>query len=107
SSAFLTKKSTLSNAGRKKNTVKSNNNIAVKNKLFPIVVIGASAGGLEAYTTILRNLQPETGMAYVIIQHMDPLHKSFLIEILSRDTQMKVNAGRNGMKPRPDNIYTI
>ncbi|CAN5525093.1 hypothetical protein BH10BAC5_BH10BAC5_27850 [soil metagenome] len=79
----------------------------IKNKLFPIVAIGASAGGLEAYNAILRNLPAETGMAYVIIQHLDPVHKSFLNEIVSRETDMKVNDIKSGIQPKPDNVYII
>ncbi len=79
----------------------------IKNKLFPIVAIGASAGGLEAYSTILKNLPSNTGMSFVIIQHLDPVHKSFLNEIVSRETDMKVNDIKSGMLPLPDNVYII
>src|SRR5215475_6863945 len=57
---------------------------------FPIVGIGASAGGLEAFTEILRALPSDTGMAFVVIQHLDPTHASMLTEILSRATSMLV-----------------
>src|SRR5947209_15938696 len=55
---------------------------------FPIVDVGASAGGLEAFTQLLENLPPSTGMAYVLIQHLDPTHASQLAEILSRKSPM-------------------
>ena len=48
------------------------------NEAFPIVGIGASAGGLDAFTEILRTLPPDTGMAFVMIQHLDPTHASML-----------------------------
>ncbi|MBD2247767.1 chemotaxis protein CheB, partial [Nostoc sp. FACHB-888] len=59
-----------------------------KDALFPIVGIAASAGGLEAFTQLLRHLATDTGMAFVLIQHLDPNHKSLLSEILARKTQM-------------------
>ncbi len=83
------------------------NDLSIKNKLFPIVVIGASAGGLEAYSTLLKNLPIDTGMAFVIIQHLDPEHKSLLKEILERVTEMPLNMIKDGMKPSPNNIYII
>ena len=48
----------------------------VSRRKFPIVGIGASAGGLEAYTTLLKALSPDLGMAYVLVPHLDPLRKS-------------------------------
>lgn len=60
------------------------------NKLFPVVGIGASAGGLEAFRQLLSHLPTDTGMAFVLIQHLDPNQKSLLREILSRATPMPV-----------------
>ena len=57
---------------------------------FPIVAIGASAGGLEAFTKLLRHLPPDTGMAFVLVQHLDPKHESILASLLSRATKMTV-----------------
>ena len=51
---------------------------------FPVVAIGASAGGLEALTQLVEQLSHDSGMAYVIVQHLDPKHKSMLTELLSR-----------------------
>jgi two-component system CheB/CheR fusion protein len=58
--------------------------------LFPIVGIGASAGGLETFTQLLNELPNNTGMAFVLVQHLDPTHTSFLTEALSKATQMPV-----------------
>ncbi len=58
---------------------------------LPIVGIGASAGGLEAVSELLRHLPPETGMGFVLVQHLDPQHASALTEILSKSTSMKVS----------------
>src|SRR5215831_946863 len=57
---------------------------------FPIVGIGASAGGLEAFTKLLHKLPADTGMAFVLIQHQDPNHESILASLLSRATSMPV-----------------
>jgi two-component system, chemotaxis family, CheB/CheR fusion protein len=51
---------------------------------FPIVGIGASAGGLEAFTELLRHLPLDTGMAFVLVQHLDPQHESALTQLLMR-----------------------
>ena len=57
---------------------------------FPIVAIGASAGGLEAFTQLLKALPADTGMGFVLVQHLAPSHRSSLAEILSRATRMPV-----------------
>src|SRR6202035_1266273 len=57
---------------------------------FLTVAIGASAGGLHAFTTFLNNLPPDTGMAFVLIQHLDPIHKSLLVNLLAPHTAMPV-----------------
>ena len=58
--------------------------------LFPIVGIGASAGGLEAIEQFLRNVPENSGMAFVIVQHLDPTRKGIMPELLQRATGMKV-----------------
>ncbi len=78
-----------------------------KSKPYPIVAIGASAGGLEAVTELLQNLSPDTGMAYVYIQHLDPTHKSILSEILQRKTKMKVREARHLMHIEPNHVFVI
>jgi two-component system CheB/CheR fusion protein len=78
-----------------------------KSKNFPIVAIGASAGGLEAITHLLQNLQPETGMAFVYIQHLDPSHESKLSTILSRATKMKVLEAKDRIKIEPNKVYIM
>ena len=74
---------------------------------FPIVGIAASAGGLEAFIELLSHLPLDTGMAFVLIQHLDPDHKSFLAEILSRSTQMPVNEVADGVAVEPNQVYVI
>src|SRR5580698_2150102 len=63
---------------------------------FPVVGIGASAGGLEAFTKLLKHLPGNTGMAFVLVQHLDPTHASALTEILSRATAMPVTEVKDG-----------
>ncbi|WP_434686015.1 chemotaxis protein CheB [Pseudanabaena minima] len=76
-------------------------------KCLKIVGIGASAGGLEVFTQILQNLPTNTGMGFVLIQHLAPQHDSQLSEILRNTTQMPVNEAREGMKILPNHVYVI
>lgn len=72
---------------------------------FPIVAIGASAGGLEAVSQLVKNLPPNTGMAFFYIQHLNPDHPSNLALLLSRFAKMNVQEVRNGLKIEPNNLY--
>ena len=74
---------------------------------FPIVGVAASAGGLEAFTQLLEHLPVDTGMAFVLIQHLSPDHESLLTEILARVTQLQVCEGQNGMRVEPNHVYII
>jgi two-component system, chemotaxis family, CheB/CheR fusion protein len=76
-------------------------------ELFPIVGIGASAGGLEAFTEFLTHLPNDTGMGFVLVQHLAPDHKSLLTEILAKATRMPVIEVRDGMTVEPNHIYII
>ncbi len=80
---------------------------AADSLLFPIVGIGASAGGLEAMEQFLRNVPEESGMAYVVVQHLDPTHKGMLPELLQRITRMKVFQAKDNMMVRPNCVYVI
>ncbi|BBD68162.1 signal transduction histidine hinase [Nostoc commune NIES-4072] len=79
----------------------------IADALFPIVGIAASAGGLEAFTQLLKYLLTDTGMAFVLIQHLDPNHKSLLSEILARTTQMPVTEVQDGVTIEPNKVYVI
>ena len=74
------------------------------NKFFPVVGIGASAGGLEAFRRLLKHLPVDTGMAFVLVQHLDPTHESVLTELLSRSTKMPVSEVRDGTAVEPDHV---
>jgi two-component system CheB/CheR fusion protein len=75
--------------------------------LFPVIAIGASAGGLEAFTGLLRHLPEDTGMAFVFIQHLAPSHESMLPQLLSRETAMPVNQIEDGVLLSPNHVYVI
>jgi len=74
---------------------------------FPVVGIAASAGGLEAFTELIRHLPTDTGMAFVLIQHLSPDHESLLSEILGRATAMPVQQATDRMTVEPNEIYVI
>ena len=70
-----------------------------------VIGIGASAGGLEAIQEFFDNISSETGMAFVIIQHLSPTFKSLMNELLSKHTTMRIVTAQNGMKMNPNTIY--
>ncbi len=80
---------------------------AADSSLFPIVGIGASAGGLGAMEQFLKNVPEKSGMAYVVVQHLDPTQKGMLPELLQRNTPMKVFQVRDNLKVRPNCVYVI
>ncbi|HLO66360.1 MAG TPA: chemotaxis protein CheB [Holophaga sp.] len=76
-------------------------------KGFPVVGLGASAGGLEALDQFFRALPPSTGLAFVIIQHLDPTRPGVVPELLQRATPMPVSQAVDRVKLRPDHVYMI
>jgi two-component system CheB/CheR fusion protein len=74
---------------------------------FPIVGIGASAGGLEALEKFFNNMPHDSGMAFVIVMHFDPTSKSLMSEILKRYSKMEVVQVEEGIKVEPDHVYII
>lgn len=74
---------------------------------FMIAAIGASAGGIEATTTLMRSVPVDTGMGFVVIQHLDPKHHSILAELLAKETAMNVKEVSDGMKIEPNHVYVI
>src|SRR5437899_12240186 len=75
--------------------------------LFPVVGVGASAGGLEAFTQFLKALGAGTEMAYVLVQHLDPSHESALTELLARATEMPVREVTDATPVGPNHAYVI
>ncbi len=74
---------------------------------FPVVAIGASAGGLEAFRTLIAALPAESGMAFILVQHLDPTHESMMVELLSRHTAMPILEARDGLRLEPGHVYII
>jgi two-component system CheB/CheR fusion protein len=80
---------------------------AIAGAAFPIVGVGASAGGLDAFTQLLKHLPTDTGMGFVLIQHLDPTHTSFLRDALAKATTMAVHQAEDGTAVEPDHVYVI
>jgi two-component system CheB/CheR fusion protein len=74
---------------------------------FPVVGVGASAGGLEAFTELLQNLPPDPGLAILFVQHLEPTRKSQLPEILSGVTGMPVREAAEGLAVEKNHVYLI
>jgi two-component system CheB/CheR fusion protein len=72
-----------------------------------IVGIGASAGGLEAIEAFFKHMPSDSGVAFVVIQHLSPDHKSLMAELLSKRTQMPVHRAEDSMRVEPDAVYLI
>lgn len=100
------KKSVLS-ASRKSEKHRKAIKDDLRPKPFPIVGIGASAGGIKAFTAFLEHLNPNLGMAYVLIMHLSPNHKSVLAEIMQSKTKMRVQTVKDGMEVMVNNVYVI
>ncbi|CAN5408117.1 hypothetical protein BH23BAC3_BH23BAC3_26990 [soil metagenome] len=93
-------KSKKTKAGRKKKSIKSDNH-------FPVVGIGASAGGLAAFKTLLKAIPEDSGMGYVLIQHLDSTHESLLPEILQKVTNISVVEMSENSIIEPNHIYVM
>ena len=74
---------------------------------LPVVAIGASAGGLEACRKLLDALPAGNGMAFIIVQHLDPTHDSMLVDLLAGHTSMPVLQATDGMAIERERVYVI
>jgi two-component system, chemotaxis family, CheB/CheR fusion protein len=74
---------------------------------FPLVAIGASAGGLDAFRTLVGSLRANSGMAFILVQHLDPSHESMMVELISPATSMPVVEAADAMRLEPDHVYII
>lgn len=74
---------------------------------YPVVGIGASAGGLEACSRVLDALPADSGMALILVQHLDPSHESLMVELLSKHSKMAVVEATDGMRIASDHLYII
>lgn len=77
------------------------------NNSFPVVGIGASAGGLEAFGQLFIHMPVDSGAAFIVIQHLDPTHSSLLTDLLKRYTTMAVVAVEDGMRVEPNRVHVI
>jgi two-component system, chemotaxis family, CheB/CheR fusion protein len=84
-----------------------NKDASIQGEAFPVVAIGASAGGLEAYKEFFQALPSGTGLAFVVVQHLDPSHHSMLTEIIAKSTVMPVEEVKSGVRIKPDCVYVI
>ena len=74
---------------------------------IPIVGVGASAGGFEAFSALLRHLPLDTGMGFVLVQHLDPQHESALTQLLARATSLPVREVTNNLRVAANHVYVI
>src|SRR5690348_14149241 len=74
---------------------------------FPVVGLGASAGGLEAFSKLLDVLPVDSGMAFILIQHLDPTHESLMVELLNGRTAMQVQQAKDRTPIERDHVYVI
>lgn len=81
--------------------------LILSENLFPVVGVGASAGGLDAFKQLVKAIPEDSGMAYIFIQHLSPKYESILAEILQKGTKLPVLEIIDNMKVRPDHIYII
>ncbi len=79
----------------------------VNENVFPIIGIGASAGGLEALELFLANVPEKSGMAFIIVQHLDPNRKGLMVELLQRSSSLPVFQVKEQMAVQPDSVYVI
>jgi len=81
--------------------------VTSKSAPFPVVGVGASAGGVEALEGLFRGMPADTGCAFVIVTHLSPDHRSLLPEILARYTPMAVHVAADGAEVRPNEVYVL
>jgi len=77
----------------------------VSDRQFPVVGIGASAGGLDAFKLFVQAIPEKTGMAYVYVQHLSPLHQSNLPEIVQKSTMVPVHLIADNINLEPPYLY--
>lgn len=87
--------------------IKSDTKSSAETDIFPVVGIGASAGGLNAFTQLLHALPVNTGMAFILAQHLDPKHASLLPELMTRVTVMPVIEASDGLHIERNHIYVM
>ncbi len=84
---------------------KNASQIASSNEPSYVVGIGASAGGLDALETFFSNMPDNSGMAFIVVSHLDPYHKSIMPELIQKFTKMKLFQAEDGMAVKPNHVY--
>ena len=79
----------------------------IDSPVFPVVGIGASAGGLDACRKLVGAIAPDSGMAFILVQHLDPTHESMMVDLLADRTAMPVRQAADGMLIERDHLYII
>jgi two-component system CheB/CheR fusion protein len=106
----------MAKARKKTRNGKKNGKIVVQNQAasvtkstapFPIVAVGASAGGFEAFTNLLRALPKEPGLALIFIPHLDPTHESAMVDLLARATELPVEQANDGTIVTPNRLFVL
>ena len=100
-------RSTLRPKPSKRKTRRAKREASAARETFLIVGIGASAGGLEAFKVFLKHMPQDTGMAFVLVQHLDPNRASMLVELLGPHSDMPVIIAAHGTRVRPNTVYVI
>lgn len=104
------KRPTSKKPGSKKTSTgmeKSPNKFVSTQSTFPIIAIGASAGGLEAFEIFFKSMPADSGMAFILVAHLDPTHVSLLPELIHKSTKMNVRQITDGVKVDPNSVYVI
>ena len=94
-------------AHKKKASIKKRGPVQDKENDFLIVGMGASAGGLEAFKEFFEAMPSTSGMAFVLVQHLDPTHKSLMVQLLKNHTTMEVTQVRDNTRVLPNHVYII
>jgi len=92
---------------KKRPAERQSENTRATSAAFPIVAIGASAGGLEAFSSLLRALPQQAGLALIFIPHLDPTHESAMVELLSRTTTLPVHQAKHGTRVAGNAVYVL
>lgn len=79
----------------------------LSSNLFPVVGVGASAGGLDAFKRLLKFIPEDSGMAYILVQHLEPSHESILVDLLQKVTPIPIHEITNNVRVEPNHIYII
>ena len=103
----MAKETRQASKARKKPASKAKAGAASKPAPFAIVGLGASAGGLQAFSDFFDKMPDESGMAFVLIHHVDPDHKSLMADLLAKHTKMTVALAADQTKVAPDHVYII